>query len=557
MPRPSALSAEQIQELRAEARRHRGASLRPWLTLEAERRQVSVATLYRHLEPEVRTRRRRSDAGALRAMDTAHMEEIAAMYLQWQYTPQLALMTLNERLRTDGQPECTASLGTIKRHLVALGIARSGEADRRIHRRFEAPYAGRLWQMDSSPAQQYYIDRDNTIGHESPVTHNKSKAGNGLPRVTIIAIVDDYSRVCWARATGGNDSSWWRDTLIDAMREGRFGPPSRWPAFGVPEMLYTDNDSAVKTSAWVDLLNDLGIKHDRTSLPTEHFTTAQAKGKVERKIRAIAEGFEVVTRARRLSGLAEFNALLTEYLVWDNNRVRPKLGHQAPFERWIATAQVRELPEREVIRVISSTRAECRVYTDLTIRLEKHTYQLPLRAPFTEVDRTKKVPVRYHKADLSAITVIIRGEAHEIAAVEAQPDVAGEFKAAPVPAAVERKKRLLARDLSGAAAVAHQVFASANQADQREYPIRPAPRIHPITAAQLEPVMVRAGWVIDRLQKAGVVARPPAAEERRDIEQLLAGRTEIPESELVQFIQARRDSAAATSAPAERRLHIA
>jgi hypothetical protein len=327
------------------------------------------------------------------------------------------------------------------------------------------------------------------------------------------------------------------------MREGAFAPPSRWPAHGVPERIYTDNDSVVKSLEWISFCAGLGIEHRRTRHSTEHETHAQAKGKVERLGGKILHGFEVVTRLVRFDSLKAMNAALVEYLIHNNNRIRADLDSQAPFERWIATAKVRHLPDPELTRVLSARTQECKVNADLSIRLEKRSIQLPRRAPFADYVGRKLV-VRFYRSDLSTIHVLIDGEAHEVPVEDAVPDVAGEFHAAPVPAAVAKRRELLDVDLSPVMPVAHDVFANRNRLDAREYPIRPVPAPHPQQSTQLEELMVRRVAATQRLQSEGLIATPPTAEQRQQLDQLFAGRTDIPQSELNAWIREARTPAA-------------
>lgn len=551
MPRPMSLGTDQVAELRKEATRRRAqgeTTLGPWLAGLAPLYGVSLTTLYRMVEPEVRQRRRRADAGVLRAADGDEetLKLIAALVVQHDYAAELALATVQLQRKTAGLPPLDISVATINRHLQRWGVSRrEAGIDKRVHRRWQAPYAGYLWQMDSTVSGSYYIEHDDTIGYEAPVRVNKTKAGNGRPRVWLISIVDDYSRVAWARFTTGNDAVCWIDTLTRAMREGAFAQPTRWPAYGVPERLYTDNDSVVKSTEWVSVCQGLGINHRKAPHSTEHETHAQAKGKVERLGGKILHGFEVVTRLVRFTSLAAMNQALIEYLIYQGNKHRADLDDQAPFERWIATAQTRQLPDAEITRVLSAKTRECKVYSDLSIKLDGKLYQLPRRAPFANLvgGKDSKVTVRYYRADMSTIQVLIDGEAHQVDAIAAVPDVAGEFHAAPVPDAVRNKRELLAVDLTALKAVAHDVFAAANRADKREYPIRPVPAPHPLQTAAVAALMIRRVYAIKRLQSEGLVAAPPSAEQRTQLDQLFGGRQEIPESELNAFILDARNPA--------------
>jgi hypothetical protein len=392
--------------------------------------------------------------------------------------------------------------------------------------------------MDSTVAASWYIDSDDTIGYESPVQLGKNKAGNGKPRIWMLTVVDDYSRVKWARYYSGNSAPFWLDMLTRVMRKGAFGEPDVWPAYGVPERLYTDQDAAMKARESVSFLAAFEIERMLANPSNPHFTNAQAKGKVERAQGHILHSFEKVTRAKRFESLEAMNRALNTFLITINNAVHSTTG-RAPFERWLEAAQIRVLPEAEIVRRVSARVDEAWVSPDLAIRLEGKTYQLPRREPFLGLVK-KTVNIRYYRADLSRITVILDGQAHEIDAVEAVPDVAGEFHTAPVTPAVEVKKALLERDLSRYDGAVHEVFNYVAEKDPRTYPIRPKEVEHPLTAAEFAPVMIRRGKAVERAQREGVVSVPPTELERAVIDALMAGRGEISESELATWIQSRR-----------------
>src|SRR5690606_32897058 len=160
----------------------------------------------------------------------------------------------------------------------------------------------------------YYIDVDDSIGYEAPVRRNKNKPGNERPRVWLIGGIDDHSRVRWARFYPGNSAEAWLDFLLRVMR-GFHEDPLVWPAFGVFERVYTDQDSAMKSGVVTHALEALGIERILASPSTEWETNAQAKGKAEATLRVL-QSFEKVTRWRRFASLEAMNAALLKHLIW-------------------------------------------------------------------------------------------------------------------------------------------------------------------------------------------------------------------------------------------------
>lgn len=536
MTRRRPLSDEDVHALREAAKELPSGGRRRWAEERAEILGCHVTTIYRAIKPAVgRGRAKRSDAGTRRAIEEADFMDLAAMVTKHDYDAELAIDTLNANRVLEGLPALDIHPETFRRQLRDAAVSRRhNQVDLRVHRRWEAPYPGHTFQIDSTQSASYYIDNDDTIGYEAAVVKNKNKAGNQKPRVWLIAGIDDNSRTRWGRFYTGNDTHSWLDFMLRAWR-GYHPDPNVWPAFGVPERVYTDQDSAMKSMVMTRALELLEVERVLANPSTEHWSNSQAKGKVERSIQVL-QGFEKMTGWKRFSGLQEMNDHLLDYLIWLNNRPHSSTG-ESPFKRWLAAKQVTLLPPAEITRRMSYREDWRTITPELTIGLERKTYQLPRRAPFMDYVG-QRVQVSYLTADLSRITVLLDGEEHEILAVEAVPDVAGDIKAAPVPASVALKKDLLERDLSHLDP--HAVTAYRREKTEQLYPVRPATVPHPLSVASLAPRMIRRGRATDRVQAEGVVGVPPSELERAALDRLFSGRREIPEQELSDWISARR-----------------
>ncbi len=533
------LSREEIQALQEEARAlPPGTPLRAFAEEHARLLSCHPSTIYRVVQTAVRRKRkRRADAGQSRLISEEHFNVLGGMVTQWDYDAQLAIDTLNANRARAGEPLLEIHPETLRRALREAGVSRRDNAqDLRVHRRWEASKPNELWQMDSTVSASYYIDTDDTIGYEAPVVLNKTKAGNGLPRVWLIGIVDDMSRVTWARFYTANSALAWRDLLIRAMREGAFGPEQEWPAFGLPEKVYTDQDSAMKSAVMTRTLELLGVERMLALPSTEHETNAQAKGKVERALGIILHGFEKTARAKRFTSLEEMNQSLRQYLIWRNNSVHSETK-AAPFERFLTADSLTLLPPRELMARVLYKEVERVVQSDVAIKLEGKVFQLPRRAPF--VDHIgKKVQVLYFEADLSKITLVLGGEEHQVDAVEAVPDMAGDFHKAETPAAVALKRELLKQDLSHIDT--HAVHRFRTERDPRIYAVGLPKVQHPLTTEAWSTVMIRKGKAVDRAQAAGVISTPPTDGEKAALALLFGDRNEVPEDELKAWIDARR-----------------
>jgi hypothetical protein len=533
------LSDEEVQALRDEARGlPKDVSFRPFCEEHARLLGCHPTTIYRAIKPVLpRKRKRRADKGASRTLDEEIFLDLASLVTRFDYDAELAIDTVNANRVRDGRPAIELHPETLRRQLREAGVSRRLNArDLRVHRRWEAERPNELWQIDSTVSAHYYIDTDDTIGYEAPVQLNKTKAGNGLPRVWLIGIVDDHSRVQWGRFYTANSALAWRDLIIRAGRKGAFGDELEWPAYGIPEAIYSDQDSAMKSGVMTRTLDLLGIERKLAKPSTPHETNAQAKGKTERGLGLILQGFEKTARGQRFASLERMNEALRHHLIWKNNRIHSETG-VVPFERFLQATELVMLPPREILRRVLYKEVERTIRSDVSIKLEGKTYQLPRRAPFVDhIDR--KVQVLYFEADLSKITVVLDGEEHEIEAVEAQPDTAGDYHQAETPASVRLKRELLKRDLSHIDT--HAVHEYRTQRDRRIYAVGRPEIEHPITEQAFAPVLVRRGKAVDRAQRAGVIATPPTDSERAALTALFGDRKEIPEDELKQWIESRR-----------------
>jgi hypothetical protein len=129
MPRPPSLTDEQITTLRQEADvRRKQAGFDTWVKAQADAHRVSRVTLYRAISP--RTRKRRSDAGIPRSIDSEGLVYIEALMIQHKFSPVAALATVNEARVQNGLPPFKIGLPTLRRYLQRHHIlpSRKGES---------------------------------------------------------------------------------------------------------------------------------------------------------------------------------------------------------------------------------------------------------------------------------------------------------------------------------------------------------------------------------------------------------------------------------------------
>ncbi|KKK87176.1 hypothetical protein LCGC14_2755860, partial [marine sediment metagenome] len=253
----------------------------------------------------------------------------------------LSAELLQEIAANNGHPELSkVSTATIRRRLKERQASRRHfrEAkERKPRRRWEAARPNDLHQVDYTIMQQFYIDDDGSIGFESPLHRSKNKAGNKKPRLVLFALVDDHSRARYMRAYPGANTLFMLDFLHHAWSPKE---AHAFPFRGLPRVLYSDNDSIIKSHKFQRAAGDLGVEV-KTHFPGE----AQAKGKVEASFRWSKE-MEKVTLISKFESLDEVNQFLWDRMLYYNNR-RHSTTKVAPFARWLTIHddELREIPE--------------------------------------------------------------------------------------------------------------------------------------------------------------------------------------------------------------------
>lgn len=534
MPRNPNLTPEQLAELQRHA--PPPSQRASYVQEQAQLLGCAPSTIYRALErgTTVRTRRRRSDAGAMKALDEQTFLDLAALTVRFDFDAGAALDVVNANRAAKGLAPVDIHPETLREHLRRRQVSRRhNDQDLRVHRRWEAPYSNHLMQIDSTVALSYYIDRDSSIGHEPDVALNKNKSGNGRPRVWMIGMVDDYSRVRWGRFYTSESAPCWWDLMERSWRKP--ADTTLWPAYGMPEKVYSDCGSGLRSTQVRKTLDELGVKYDSAQPSTEFETNAQAKGKIERALQVL-QAFEALTKMRRFDDLVEMNAAFAKFLVYINRRIHA-IG-QRPFHRWLAGMQdqrVRLLPPPEVTARFAWVEIDRLINSDLAIHIDKVRYQLPRRAPFIDFVG-QRVPVRYRRHDMARIVVVLDREEHEIDAIVAKPDVAGDYHAAPVPAGVALKRELQQRDLGHLDP--HLVHDYRLDRTEERFAARLDEVEHPLATAATAARMIRRGRAQDRLSQLGLIGAPPSPAELVRLDRLFDDRREIPESELEQWIAA-------------------
>ena len=433
------LSAGAREDIRAALDGLKAAPLRSAVRDAAERYGVSESTIYRILG-SVPGRKRRSDAGVPRATARIDPQVLAWMDALTVRTDASARTVIDLAVGHFGLPADFLSVSTYHAHLRRRRISRRLlRKDVQPHRRFEARCASQLHHFDTTVAQAWFENADGSIGYEGPERRNKNKPGNKRPRLIVYSLVDDHSRVLWARIYRSENAH----NLLHFFRDCWSRPEdvSRWPAWGLPKSLYADRGSVLlskRVRAALEKLHVFVIPN-RPAHETEH--GSKKHGKVKRTF-----GDGLLAEVQKLSKVVKFrdldhlNNTLRAWLLRRNARRHSQTGIP-PFERWLAAPQTpREAPKQSLWQAFSFGEDRRLVAGDLSVSLDGRRYFLAADAVTVNwVDR--RAAVYSNAQDMRSVAVVVDG-------VErwATPDLA------PMPAGAAPEKQETQQDRARAAA---------------------------------------------------------------------------------------------------------
>lgn len=166
---------------------------------------------------------------------------------------------------------------------------------------FEAAYSNQCWQLDITPSE---------------VHHLLSQHPDDPRRLMIYSVIDDKSGLIYSRyyLAEGEDTLTALDFLYHAFSKMANDEPE---LYGIPDFIYTDNASFVKSRLFMRVMTKLGIQV-LTHLPRGkggRKTTARAKGKAERLHRSIKSMVEPCYQFELPNDLDHGNGCLRHFSV--------------------------------------------------------------------------------------------------------------------------------------------------------------------------------------------------------------------------------------------------
>lgn len=395
---------------------------------------VTRSAIYEASESVRPARKRRKDAGRRVASLTEHpVLRFATMLVVTKHLdPAMAL----EAAQLNGA-SAPVSLETFLRYLREQNLsAKTRKVAVTPHRRFQAEYAGQIFQGDWSALKERWMDPTTRRILRIPGSdeRNHPERGGNRERVWICSIVDDYSRRLFLKCIVGRVPTQ-LDTL-EALKEcgQEFGDLCR--------IYYSDNGGEQKAGIMRNAARCLNIYYAECGgfeLRQHSPRNSRASGKVENT-------FKVTDKYARLLGLVEnpsldeLNAFFKNVAERKNHTVHRETGEK-PIIRWRSGLRVpRAMPPTELDAVLRAQLFEGVVLRpDMTVAIEGARWQVPHQSPFVE----------YAKARVNVLFPVIDRKAQAIRTPDDYADAVG-WMVVTLPDQSEWKitRRLFAPDVA-------------------------------------------------------------------------------------------------------------
>ena len=199
---------------------------------------------------------------------------------------------------------------TVRKILLNNNYYQKEDVKRRIFKKFEAKEFGQILQMDTM--EGCWLE--------------------GYRRTKLIMVIDDYSRAILGFRWTANDTAWENMLVLREIIE----------RYGLPKMIYTDNDSKFRTIRH----GSIYFKYHQEEYQTEIHKALSAldillvnhppyqafcKGKIERLFRFIQERFLPESQAKDFE---ELNQEFAKWVRWYNSEHTNRMTGCKPKERF-------------------------------------------------------------------------------------------------------------------------------------------------------------------------------------------------------------------------------
>ena len=288
----------------------------------------------------------RSDQGKSRVLDGPTAAWVLEQVTQ---NPTVPLKVLYTHWQQSQRP--LPSISVLYRYLRRQGLdrksLRSGRLETGPTKAFEAPHVNDLWMVDFSPGPTL------SVSGKALLTH-------------LCVLVDDHSRLIPFAAYYPQANT---EAFHHAFKEAILRR-------GLPRKLYTDQGKAFVNAHSHLVCAQLGVR----LLHAKPYHS-WSKGKCERLIQSIQQGFETTLRleGNAAHSLEELNTKLSAWIQTVYHQRPHSSTGQSPEYRYQQAAQsLRQWDERLDIEPLFYLRLERTVRKNGTVRLEGDLYEVPL-----------------------------------------------------------------------------------------------------------------------------------------------------------------------------------
>lgn len=348
----------------------------------ALRYQLSETTVYRQLKKLMlhpKDRLTRKDKGCSRIIkdDELHYycQLIAAMKIRSMNGNKHVISTQRciQFIENDGvliknriikAPKNLLKVSTINNYLNHYFISPEDILAEPAVNHFEASYSNQCWQLDITPSELHRLPSQNP---------------NDPRRVMAYSVIDDKSGLVYSRyyLAEGEDTLTALDFLYHAFSKMTGDQPE---LYGIPDFIYTDNASFVKSRLFMRVMTKLGIQV-LTHLPRGkggRKTTARAKGKAERLHRSIKSMVEPCYQFELPRDLEHGNSYLRQFATEISNK-KHRSQNLTRYQVWKTNLPVHadlSICSYEQYSLLLREPVERHVKSDATVQFNNIHYQL-------------------------------------------------------------------------------------------------------------------------------------------------------------------------------------
>ncbi len=261
-------------------------------------------------------------------------------------------------------PEGIYTRSTMDRLLAAYRLNRRSAQKQKIAHELTAKYPTRVFVVDATPMDQYYLSLDGRVVRYDAPEGDKHLddilARERLSKIWVYYLVDMYSKAFLpmpfaslpigedVRNSGENAEDWLSflkfcflpKRNMPSPLDDRRAPLAGCPIEGVPEILYSDKGSGIGRSTRVNrFCLRLGIQ-----VVTHKPGNPSAKGMVEGRISAFKRSFESQLIPKTIK---DINQLIYFYQIWADHWNRER-GYYDTWQRGVMLHPIRRADEQNL-----------------------------------------------------------------------------------------------------------------------------------------------------------------------------------------------------------------